>query len=242
MKKLFLTAATILAANAAFAEKDLDKAAVENIIREFIIANPEVIIESVNQMQIKEMEKQQEEAGKVIKEKFSEIVGGEITPYAGNPDGDIVIVEFFDYNCGFCKQAMPVVQQLIEEDKGVKVVFKEHPILHETSEVAARASLAVNIVDKSKYFDFHTRLMSFQGQKTKETVLRIAEEAGLDKAKVEKEMNNEKVSAEIAKSQEHAEMVGMRGVPAFIIGGELVGGAVDLPFLKNRIAMLREKK
>lgn len=219
----------------------VDRAEVEDIVKDFILNNPETLVESLNSFHTKQQQEEQSKAAEKLKGIEGKLVAKGVTPIAGNADGDVTVVEFYDYNCGYCKRAFPTVTQLIEEDKQVKVVFLEMPILSPTSEIAARIALAVNIVDSSKFIGFHAKLMDFKGQKDEPTLLGFAKELGLDEAAVKEKMNSSEVSDELARVKKLAGDLGIRGTPAFIVGEQLIPGAVDVATLKDAVAQARSK-
>ena len=181
---VMLTAALSFAAvqPAAAAAEALSKEAVEKIVHDYIMEHPDVILDAVNQYQQKTMEEKQKAAVETNREY---LFRDERSPVIGNPEGDVTIVEFFDYNCGYCKRVLPTVQELIKEDKGIKVIFKDIPILGPTSETAAKWALAAQ--KSNKYFEFHQALMSHKGPITDDTLSKIATDLELDPARLKKE-------------------------------------------------------
>jgi protein-disulfide isomerase len=219
--------------------KGVDRAEVETIVKDYILKNPEVLIESLNSYQAKMQQEQQGKSSEALKNFSSDIKKLEL-PFAGNASGDVSVVVFFDYNCGYCKKAFPTIAQLLKEDSKVKVLFVELPILSEASDMASHVALSVHFADKSKYFDYHRKLMEFQGNKTEEQLLTFAAELGLDKAKIKEGMKSEAVNKAIAANKELAQKIGVRGTPAFIVGQQLIPGAVDLPALKSAVEKTRK--
>lgn len=213
----------------------LDKAEVEQIVKDYITNNPDAIIESLNQLQQRERQRQQQAASATIKEKSAELKHDEDTPYAGNPNADVVLVEFFDYNCGYCRKVMPTVAKLLEEYDNLKVVFKEFPILSPVSQQAARAAQSVYYLDKDKYFDYHQALMKHTGAKNKQAFLDLAKEMGIDTKKMEEMMDSKRVTDAINKNKILGQSIGVRGTPAFVIGEDLIPGAVDISTLRSKI-------
>ncbi|MCH2037787.1 MAG: DsbA family protein [Rickettsiales bacterium] len=210
-------------------------------IAEYIRKNPQVIIESLNAWQREQQEAQRRKAIDTIKEKTSELHNNPTSPFVGNPDGDIVVVEFFDYNCGFCKRVLPSIDQLLQEDSNVKIVFKEYPILSENSRLIARYGLAVNQIDPSKYFDFHSAMMTASGSQSESSLLKLVETLGIDPEKAKQEANGVEVNRQLIATNELGRSIGVSGTPAFIIGNRLVPGAVQYDQLKNIIAEERAK-
>jgi protein-disulfide isomerase len=156
----------------------------------------------------------------------------------GNPKGDVTLVEMFDYNCGYCRQALPDMATLLAEDPNLKVVLKEFPILSKESIDAARVAVLVGKSD-ADYWTFHQALFSSRGQVTAETALAEAQSLGLDRASLEKNMNSAKVAETIEKSYTIAKALNITGTPTFIIGDEIIPGAIGLDELRNRIKNMR---
>jgi protein-disulfide isomerase len=159
----------------------------------------------------------------------------------GNKDGDVTMVEFFDYNCGYCKRAMNDMMDLMKRDPKLKVVLKEFPVLGPTSMEAAQVAVAVRMQDPTgkKYLDFHQKLLSGRGQADKARSLAAAKEAGLDVARIEKDMASPEVRATIEENFKLAESMGMNGTPSYVIGKQVVIGAVGEDVLKEKIAIAR---
>jgi protein-disulfide isomerase len=218
----------------------LSKEEVQTIIKDYISEHPEEILKSVENMQRKAAEDVQKNAKKEIEARRTEIEDTTHTPFMGNPNGDIKIVEFFDYSCGYCKSANPTILQLINEDTNVTVILKEFPILGPISETAARYALAVYAIDKSKYADFHNKLMKDKIA-NEAAIIAVAESLGVDTAKLKTEAAKPEIMDTINKNRELAKSIGIQGTPAFIIGGELIPGAMDLAGLKAKIEEIRKK-
>lgn len=215
---------------------------VEKVIAKWVETNPEAIIQSVVAMQKKAAEKQQEDAQKNVVNKKSDLFNNKKTPSFAPKGYDVSVVEFFDYNCGYCKKAQSSVEELLKQDKKVRVIFKELPILGASSVELSKVALAVNIVDSSKYLDFHDALMKGSAR-TKEDAIKIVKDLGIDAGKVEKALTDKKsdIEEQIKLNQELAATIGINGTPAFVVGEELIPGAVDLGTLKEKISAQRKK-
>ena len=159
----------------------------------------------------------------------------------GNPQGDVTLVEFFDYNCGYCKRAMTDMLDLMKNDGKLKVVLKEFPVLGEGSVEAARVAVAVRMQDKGgkKYLEFHQKLLGGRGQADKARALAVAKEVGLDMARLERDMASDEVKTTLEESFKLAEKLGLNGTPSYVIGDDVVVGAVGLAALKEKINTVR---
>lgn len=219
----------------------INKSEVEKIVAEYIENNPQAILDSVSKYQRNKSEQEDKKAQEQIQSKLKDIENDKNSPIAGNPKGDVVIVEFFDYSCGYCKKVLPSVTKIVEEDKNVKVVFKEFPILGPNSELASKAALAVNAIAPGKYFEFHKKLLEarINGQ---DSINAIAKELGINVKDMEAKMNSPEVMAIIVNDRALASSIGVRGTPAFIVGGTFVPGAIDYDAMKNLVAEARKKK
>lgn len=226
---------------ASAAEKPFTKTDIEKIIHDYMMEHPEVIVASVEQMQQKQAMQDQGKTSKAIALKQKELLQDPASPFAGNPKGDVTIVEFFDYNCGYCKTMVPALKQLIAEDKNLRIVFKELPILSPTSLTAAQIGIAVFRLAPAKYMAYHAEVMKHTGNLTEAWLLEATKALGLDPAKVKAEMTKPEVIAQIAKEKELASALGIAGTPAFIIGNNVLPGAVGINVLKERVAAARKK-
>ena len=227
---------------------DKDKAVrkvedVEEVLAQWIKANPKAILNSVANMQKQEMENRSRDAQKNIGVKKDELFNDKNSPeYA--PEGyDVTIVEFFDYACGYCKKAQATVEELLKEDKKVRVVYKEFPILGAPSNEMATVAIAVHMIDPASYRKFHEGLMK-SNEKGKEAALKIAKSVGVNAAKLEAALKNDadKIAAVLQANLMLGGTIGISGTPGFIIGEELTPGALELQSFKEKIAAVRGKK
>lgn len=195
------------------------------IIKEYLITNPEIFLEAQSALESK-MEKEQAEKLKVaIAENASEIYRDPKADTAGNPNGDITVVEFFDYNCGYCKRGLHDVIKLVEGDPNVRVVFKELPILSKGSEEASRVAIAAG--RQGKYWDMHKAMLEAKGQMNEANALAIATKLGLDIEKLKTDMASPEVADEIKKSEALAKKMGVNGTPHFLVGDRAIPGAPE---------------
>jgi protein-disulfide isomerase len=207
--------------------------ALQQAIHDYILAHPEVLIQSIQQAKMR----QQEHLAMAAKSKIvafrKDLLEDPDAPVLGNPAGDVTLVEFFDYRCQYCRQVEPWLQALVKEDHGVRLVQKEFPILGPASVYAAKVALVAWKL--GKHAEFHNALMAKQGNIDEAVILQIAESVGLDLARVKVDMNSEEVVSEVQRSTEVARALGLSGTPGFIIGAELVPGATDLATFKSMV-------
>jgi protein-disulfide isomerase len=177
---------------------------------------------------------------KAISKNADAIVRSPVTPVAGNPNGDVSVVEFFDYNCPYCRRALPDVLKLINQDGNVRLVLKELPILSDDSVAAAKLALAAN--KQGKYFEMHQKLFSESGRANKDKALRIAKELGLDIAQLQRDAENPDIKKALNENKELAVKLDLEGTPMFLIGDRVIGGAPDDLFdqLKTKVAEVRQ--
>lgn len=239
---LILTAACVLlAGSCAVAQQsipDPESEAFGERVREYLLNNPEVIMEALRVLEERRTAAEAEALKRTIAARRDELLHDPEAPVAGNPSADTTLVEFFDYNCPYCKRVAPTVTTLIEDDPDLRVVYKEIPILGPDSQFAARAALAA--VEQGQYLPFHEALMSI-GEKVNEAkVLAIARQVGLDVERLELDMNDPSIDAAIQRNLALATALGITGTPSFVIGDRLVPGAADKATLEGLIARARE--
>jgi protein-disulfide isomerase len=214
---------------------------VEKVVAKWVETNPEAIIQSVVAMQKKAAEQQQENAQKNVSLKKDDLFNNKKTP-THSPEGyNVSLVEFFDYNCGYCKKAQSSVEALLKQDKKVRIIFKELPILGASSVELSKVAIAVNMVDSESYLSFHDALMK-SSARTKEDAIKVAVGLGINEAKLQKTLTDKgsDIEEQIKLNQELAATIGINGTPAFVIGDELIPGAVDLNTLKDKISAQRK--
>lgn len=212
---------------------------IEGIVRSYLIANPEILREMANALQTKDQAEQREQAARALAELGDGLFSSGDQIVLGNPEGDVTLVEFFDYNCGFCRQVRPEIAALIERDPNLRVVLKEFPVLGEESVQAARVSVAVHRLLPGRYMDFHNSLMTMQGRVDGDAALALAEEYGLDAGAIMADVTEAANEAYLRDSHELARKLGIDGTPAFIIGGEVIPGAQSLDRLAQLVTNTR---
>ena len=209
----------------------------EQRVREYLLDNPEVIIEALEILQQRQRAADVENLKRTITERSEEILNDPDTPVGGNPAGDVTLVEFFDYNCLYCRKVAPTVIELEEVDPDLRIAYKEFPILGAGSQFAARAALASG--KQGKYVPFHNALMQATEQVTEESVIEVAGAVGLDTEQLRADMQGPAIQDAIARNMRLANALGITGTPSFVIGREIVSGAADLRTLEDLIARAR---
>ena len=212
----------------------------EQLIEEYIKTHPEVIEQSLQALDTKREAEERARQKVALSKHQQELLNDPTSPVSGNISGDITVVEFFDYRCGYCKKAAGAVTQLQKEDRRVRVIYKDFPILGEASELAAKAALASKA--QGKHQAFHEALLGSKGDMTKDSILSIAREVGLDTKRLESDMANPEWQTVIDRNRALAKNLGISGTPGFIVGTEVVPGALDVNGLKELIARAQNGK
>lgn len=237
----FLPTLTLAAASETPALTEAQKAAVESVIHDYLTKkNPEIIIEAAKQAQMRMEKESSERDAEAIGKNQDKLLNDPNSPVGGNPKGDVSVVEFFDYQCGYCKLAQPFVARLVNEDKNVRVIYKEFGILGPVSIEASKAALAS--VAQGKYLKFHEALMTTQDHLSSDSIYQIAKSVGLDVERLKKDMASDKVKKLFDDNQELAREIGARGTPTFVIDSKLYPGAVPYEQLKKLVADARANK
>jgi len=214
--------------------------AVEQVVEQYLRTHPEVIEQSLLFLQAQRQEEERERTRQMIATKQAELLNDPYSPVSGNLEGDVTVVEFFDYRCGYCKRVAGTVTQLQQEDPNVRIVYKDYPILGEASVLAARAALASKA--QGKHLAFHEALLASEEEMNQETILGLATAVGLDTKKLLRDMESPSIQTTIERNRTLARELGINGTPGFIIGTVLVPGALDLKDLKNLIRQVRQEK
>ncbi|MFL6798490.1 MAG: DsbA family protein [Xanthobacteraceae bacterium] len=215
---------------------------IEGIVREYLLSHPELLQDVMNELEKRQAAAEIEKHRGAVAENSETIFRSPRQVTLGNPQGDVVLVEFFDYNCGYCKRAMSDMLDLIKGDGKLKFVLKEFPVLGEGSVQAAQVAAAVRMQDKSggkKYLEFHQKLLGGRGQADKTRALAVAKEVGMDLGRIEKDMAGEEVKASLEESFKLAEALGLNGTPSYVVGKDVVVGAVGLKLLQEKINTAR---
>lgn len=240
LRRLPVIAAAVLALGITAAHAQQSKEDIEKIVREYILKNPEIIQEAIMELRKKQEMAEQTARSKALETHKQQIFQSKRDIVIGNPNGDVTLVEFFDYNCGYCKRSLNDIAELMKSDPKLRIVLKELPILSEGSVEAARVAVAVRMQDPSKYWAFHRALMSARGEANAAQALAAAKTAGLDVERIKKDISNPEVDATLHEVQELAKALAISGTPSFILGDALIPGALPHTQLAAAIAQVRK--
>ncbi|MBN9074018.1 MAG: DsbA family protein [Rhizobiales bacterium] len=254
MKKSLLFAATALAigfgaiaagplgsgaARAEDAAASMSKSDVEKIVRDYLVANPEILEEMQAALDAKHKEAERIAQTQTIQDNKAELFASVHDGIVGNPDGKVSIVEFYDYNCGFCKRALEDMQALTAADPDLRFVLKEFPILGPDSQKAHIVASAFQRLMPEKYAEFHNRFLGGQGRATEASAMKLALELGADEAKLREEMKDPAIGDNFSKTYELANKLAITGTPSYVVGNEVVFGALGKDVLEQKIAAAR---
>ena len=232
MRAIF-TAAIFFGLTQMASSQDISDEKIKQLALEAILENPEIIMQAVGILRQRDAEIAASGANTVR----LELENDPGSPNLGNPEGDVTVVEFFDYNCPYCRQAGKTVQELIGSDPNVRIIFQEWPVLGEGSMFAARAALASRA--QGKYEEFHWTLMNGEGRATEASILKVARDLGLDIVKLLADMESPAVEIHLERSNDLARSLGFTGTPAFIVGDQTVPGMISLEKIEKLIADVR---
>lgn len=230
---------TFLAVPASAAEfSDSQKTEIESIVRSYLLANPEVLEEAFSALQERRREAESVAQRDAVAENKEALVNSPRQVVLGNPDGDVTLVEFFDYNCGYCRQAAEDLDKLISNNPKLRVVLKEFPVLGPPSVEAAQVGIAVNEVAPGRYGEFHDALLGSEGRVDGKAALALVEKLGIDRAAVEKAMDSDVVQATIEEVYGLANTLSLTGTPSYVVGDAVYVGAVGYDTLQGQVNKL----
>jgi len=215
---------------------------IENIIKDYLLAHPEVMQDVMAEIEKRQQMAEVEKHRAAVVENNATLFSSPHQVVLGNPHGNVTMVEFFDYNCAFCKRALSDMLDLLKTDPNLKFVLKEFPVLGEGSVEAAHVAVAARMQDTTgkKYIEFHQKLLGGRGPADKARALAVAKEVGFDMARIEKDMSSDEVKKTIDENMKLADALGVNGTPSYVVGDEVVVGAVGLDALKEKIAAERK--
>lgn len=233
-----LAAPTTVAASEFSAKQ---KSEIEKTVHDYLLANPDVIKDAIDLLEKRQKDAESTRREKVLTEQADKLLRSRNQAVVGNPDGDVTLVEFFDYNCGYCKQSLNTVAKLIEGDPKLRVVLKDFAILGTDSVETAQVATAIrNQFSGPKFWDFHRKLLSTRGHIGKQQALAAARELGADMGRLEKDMEKPDVQESLREVATLADQLRFDGTPAWVIGNEAVVGGLPMTALKSKIDNLRK--
>jgi protein-disulfide isomerase len=211
--------------------------AIESIVKDYLVSHPEVLQEAMDALDKRQKEADADKARVTIRDNNATIFNSPHQVVLGNPQGNVTMVEFFDYNCGYCKHALNDMLSLLKTDPELKFVLKEFPVLGEGSVEAAHVAVAARMQDPTgkKYIEFHQKLLGGRGPADKARALAVAKDVGFDMARLEKDMTSDEVKKTIDEDMKLADALGVSGTPSYVVGDEVVVGAVGLDQLREKI-------
>ena len=215
----------------------LDKEAIGQIVHEYLIEHPKVLEEAMQVLQQRREIAQRDRSRDAIVAYGEVLRAHPLSPVSGNPEGDVTVVEFFDYRCGYCKRAFPSVMALLGADSQVRVVWKEFPILGPVSDFAARAAMAAD--KQGLYHEFHVAVMGTEEELTEDTVIALAAANGLDVERLLSDMGDPAIEVYLEETRQLAQALGITGTPAFVVGETRIPGAVDPAALQAHVSAAR---
>ncbi|MHB2265504.1 DsbA family protein [Aliihoeflea sp. PC F10.4] len=218
-----------------------DRTAVEAIVRDYLVTNPEIMIEVQQALETRQMESQRLVQTEIIRESADRIFNAQHDGIIGNPEGSVTIVEFFDYNCGYCKRALPDMEALVAEDSDLRFVLKEFPILGPDSQRAHVVSVAFHNLYPENYDAFHRDLLASEARVTEDEAVLVAIRHGAEEEALRQEMQNPEIIAAFQETYELADQLSITGTPSYVIGNEVVFGAMGRDVLAEKIAQAREE-
>jgi protein-disulfide isomerase len=212
-----------------------DRAAFGEQVRGYLMEHPEVIMEVIQELEKRRSAAAEETDKQLVAEHADRLLDDGYSWVGGNPDGDVTLVEFLDYRCGYCKKAQPEVQALLAQDPNIRLVVKEFPILGPDSVIAGRMALAALETDKSKFGALHDALMGYKGNLTEQVAYRLAAEAGYDAEALRTLASSDKIDERVQQNYQLAQALGINGTPGFVIGNEIIRGYLPADELKAAV-------
>ncbi|MGU9979293.1 DsbA family protein [Phreatobacter sp. HK31-P] len=237
---LLAVTAPLAAQTAAAPPTAEERARIEGMIRDYLLKNPEVLQEALVELEKRQAQAEDRARASAFSANREALYRSPNQVVLGNPQGDITLVEFFDYNCGFCKRALPETMELLRSDTRLRVVLKDFPVLGQGSMEAAQVAVALKMqVNAPKYLEFHQKLLGGRGQANGVRALEVAREVGADMTRLQRDMQSPQVRDTLAENMRLAELLRINGTPTYVVGDEVVVGAVGLEKLRENLARAR---
>jgi protein-disulfide isomerase len=215
--------------------------AVDDRVRAYLLENPEIIVEALDELERRRQSAQVAADAELVAANAAALTEDGFSHVWGNPDGDVTVVEFSDYRCGYCKAAHPVMEALLAEDPGVRLIVKEFPILGPDSTLAARAAMAARAIDAARFPAFHTAMLAHKGALDEAAIFRLAAEAGYDEASLRLEMEDPAIAENLRATFDLARALGLEGTPSFVIGSQVLRGFAPAEQMRALIAEARRE-
>ena len=235
---LYLSVSLFVPASFAKSFDDAETKAIEQVVKDYLLKNPEIIREALEELERRTAEAEKQRQKKLISENKELLLDEKYSFTTGNKQGDITVVEFFDYNCPYCRQALKDIVKLLDEDKNVRVVLKEYPILGQASQQAALAALAAR--KQGKYMEYHQALLNAKGRINDKAIEEVAGQVGLDVEKLKKDMASDEVKGELQKNIDVGIKLGINGTPTFIFNDQVIPQVLPFDAMKSIIARIRK--
>lgn len=217
-----------------------ERARIESIIRDYLLKNPEVLQEALVELEKRQAQAEDRARAAAFSANRQALYRAPNQVVLGNPQGDVTLVEFFDYNCGFCKRALAETLELLRSDPRLRIVLKDFPVLGQGSMEAAQVAVALKMqITPPKYLEFHQKLLGGRGQANGARALEVAREVGADMARLQRDMQSPQVRETLAENMRLAETLRINGTPTYVVGDEVVVGAVGLEKLRENLARAR---
>jgi protein-disulfide isomerase len=234
-------AAFLFACVPAFAQSSLPRAEIEAIVKDYLLKNPEVLRDALIELERRGKAEEDAARARAVAEMAPKIYNSTRQVVVGNPAGKIALVEFYDYNCGYCKRAFDDLGVLIKKNPDLRVILKEFPVLGPNSIEAARVAHALRMQGGAdKFWAFHQKLLTSRGQIGKAQALAAAKESGADMARLNKDLDSQEVNASLQEVMQMADALGLTGTPSYVVGDDVVVGAVGAAELQGKIDNLRK--
>ena len=225
------------AGRSAIAAGEMSQSELDQRVHNYILAHPEVLVEALQSLDARQRAADAAATKAALSKRADDLFRDKESPVGGNAQGDVTVVEFFDYNCPYCRQVAPVIEQAVADDPQLRIVYKEFPILGPDSLFAAKAALAA--ARQGKYGEFHKALYAARTRVTEAVVLKVAAETGLDIARLKSDMQQPDIEGSISRNAELAQALGITGTPGFVVGDRIFPGATDLETMKKLIEQAR---
>lgn len=214
--------------------------AMEKVVEEYILAHPEIIVQAMEKLRARQKATEQKAIKRTLDARRVDLIDDPDSSFAGNPKGDVVMVEFFDYNCGVCKRVLPIVLRVLKDDPKVKLIYKEWPILGPRSVYASRAAIASR--RQGKYVAFHNAMMASRGGLGEKKVMALAASVGLDTGRLKEDMKKPEIDRILKKNFDLGDALRLKGTPTFVIGDTLIGGGRNYETMRSIIQKARKKR